>query len=349
MQRTEVARQLTAEPRRSRMVKVTFQPESGRLAGAPFGDSARAADAAQATTRRAVAERKGDVAPRPNSPSLVSFQDVGQVFPSQGESGKARGDEFVALEDINLEIPAGQFVALVGASGCGKTTLLNMLAGLVKPTKGGILLDGKAPRLGNLDIGYMFARDALLPWRTARKNVEMPLEIRGWSRANRRERAREMLDLVGLKGREGQYRLQLSQGMRQRVSLARTLASDPSILLMDEPFAALDARTKLTLQAEFLRIWEQYRGGDKQKTVLFVTHDLQEATLLADRVIVMLPNPGRIAEDRQLDLPRPRAEDLGELQFTDEFKNVTHSLFERLEGAIGTAPRRTAPAESRAE
>ena len=275
----------------------------------------------------------------PARPNLVTFSNVRQVFHGQrvrGAAAQGQETEVVALDGINLEIQAGQFVALVGASGCGKTTLLNMLAGLVKPTEGTIDLAGAAPKLPNMDIGYMFARDALLPWRTARKNVELPLEMRGWDRKARRDRAREMLDLVGLKGRENQFRLQLSQGMQQRVALARTLAADPSILLMDEPFAALDARTKLTLQAEFLRIWEQHKGGDKQKTVLFVTHDLHEATLLADRVVIMLPNPGRIAEDRFLDLPRPRAEQLGELQFTDEFKNVTHSLFERLEGAIST-------------
>jgi NitT/TauT family transport system ATP-binding protein len=275
----------------------------------------------------------------PARPNLVTFTDVRQVFHSQrrrGNAGEGQETEVVALDNINLEIQEGQFVALVGASGCGKTTLLNMLAGLVKPTEGTIDLAGAAPKLPNMDIGYMFARDALLPWRTARKNIELPLEMRGWDRKARRDRAREMLELVGLKGRENQFRMQLSQGMRQRVALARTLAADPSILLMDEPFAALDARTKLTLQAEFLRIWEQYKGGDKQKTVLFVTHDLHEATLLADRVVIMLPNPGRIAEDRYLDLPRPRAEQLGELQFTDEFKDVTHSLFERLEGAIST-------------
>ena len=276
-------------------------------------------------------------APAARPAPLISFRDVRQVFrlSGKGDGSAARNRELVALQDVNVDIQAGQFVALVGASGCGKTTMLNMLAGLVEPTHGEVLLDGRAPRLPNMDIGYMFARDALLPWRTARKNVELPLETRGWGRRERRERAEEMLELVGLKGRESQYRLQLSQGMRQRVALARTLAPDPSLLLMDEPFAALDARTKLTLQAEFLRIWEHNQTGDRRKTVIFVTHDLQEAVLLADRVIVMLPHPGRIAEDRVIDLPRPRAELLGELQFTKEFQDTTHGLFERLEGAIG--------------
>ncbi|WP_222623295.1 ABC transporter ATP-binding protein [Streptomyces armeniacus] len=266
-----------------------------------------------------------------------------QLRGKRAERGSAAGArEVVALQGVSAEISAGQFVALVGASGCGKTTMLNMLAGLVQPTSGEVTLLGRAPELPNMDIGYMFARDALLPWRSARKNVELPLETRGWAPAKRRERAREMLDLVGLSGRESQYRLQLSQGMRQRAALARTLAPDPSILLMDEPFAALDARTKLTLQAEFLRIWEQHQGSDTRKTVIFVTHDLQEAVLLADRVIVMLPNPGRIADDGVVDLPRPRAEDLGEIQFSDEFKRIHHDLFERLEGAIGDRPPRGA-------
>lgn len=264
-------------------------------------------------------------------PNLIEFSGVGQTFRIKDGSSKAA--EFVALEEVNLTIPRGQFVALVGASGCGKTTLLNMVAGLIEPSRGQIDLAGAAPKVPNLDIGYMFARDALLPWRTAQRNVELPLETRGWDRAKRKERAREMLELVGLKGRESQFRLQLSQGMRQRVGLARTLAADPSLLLMDEPFAALDARTKLTLQAEFLRIWEK-PAPEERKTVIFVTHDLQEAVLLADRVIVMLPNPGRVAQDKLVDLPRPRAEDLGEMIFDKDFRAITHELFECLEGAI---------------
>jgi NitT/TauT family transport system ATP-binding protein len=268
----------------------------------------------------------------------ISINDVRQVFrlrtERNAEGGSGTSRELVALDDINLTIPDGQFVALVGASGCGKTTLLNMMAGLIAPTDGAIEVGGRRPALPNPDIGYMFARDALLPWRTAQRNVELPLETRGQTRSQRSARAREMLEMVGLQGRERQFRLQLSQGMRQRVALARTLASDPSLLLMDEPFAALDARTKLTMQMEFLRIWERHQGSDKRKTVVFVTHDLQEAVLLADRVVVMLPNPGRIAEDRIIDLPRPRAEQLGELLYTDAFKAIAHELFECLEGAI---------------
>ena len=271
------------------------------------------------------------------TPPYISLNGIGQVFKLRSqtaEGGRAtRTEDLVALESIDLDIPQGQFVALVGASGCGKTTLLNMVAGLVTPTHGSITVGGTPPTVPDLHTGYMFARDALLPWRTAQRNVELPLETRGQGRRERAKRAREMLEMVGLQGRERQYRLQLSQGMRQRVALARTLAADPSLLLMDEPFAALDARTKLTMQMEFLRIWER-QDQEQRKTVLFVTHDLQEAVLLADRVVVMLPNPGRIAQDRVVDLPRPRSEDLGEILYTDEFKQVAHELFECLEGAI---------------
>ena len=273
----------------------------------------------------------------PAATDVIRFDDIQQVFPLRKVKDAADDAprHVVALDRVSLEIPHGQFVALVGASGCGKTTLLNMVAGLVAPTAGSVRIGGEAPRVPNMKIGYMFARDALLPWRSAQRNVELPLETRGWARDRRRERAMEMLELVGLGGRRGQYRIQLSQGMRQRVALARTLAPEPDILLMDEPFAALDARTKLTLQSEFLRIWENPPGGAPRKTVIFVTHDLQEAVLLADRVIVMLPNPGRVAEDKLIELPRPRAEQLDELIFSDEFGHVSHGLFERLEGAIG--------------
>ena len=282
-------------------------------------------------------------------PAYVKFEGVRQEFMMPRSKGGGTGEvvdrKVLALDDVDLEIPTGQFVALVGASGCGKTTLLNMVAGLIRPTRGTVKVGGASPSLGSLDVGYMFARDALLPWRSARRNVELPLEVRKWDRAKRRERALEMLDLVGLRQKESQYRLQLSQGMRQRVALARTLAADPSILLMDEPFAALDARTKLVLQAEFLRIWEKQRAKGSEKTVIFVTHDLQEAVLLADRVVVMLPNPGRVAADLLVDIERPRAEHLGEVMYTQEFRDITHVLFEKLEGAIATP--NAAPTEER--
>ena len=259
--------------------------------------------------------------------SSITVHGVRQVF----------GNGVEALKRVDLTVPSGQFVALVGASGCGKTTLLNMIAGLIQPTEGEVRIAGQVPVLPNLDVGYMFARDALLSWRRADKNVELPLEVRGWPKAQRRERSHQLLKTVGLEGREKHFRLQLSQGMRQRVAIARTLAADPPILLMDEPFAALDARTKLALQSEFLRLWEGTGEGAQRKTVVFVTHDLTEAALLADRVIVMLPHPGRVAEDRIIELPRPRADVLGDVMFSPDFQAITREMFEKLEGAFVAA------------
>jgi NitT/TauT family transport system ATP-binding protein len=250
------------------------------------------------------------------------------------EFDNGKDEPFQALDRTDLEIPGGQFVALVGASGCGKTTLLNLIAGLIRPTSGTVEVDGLPAECPNPDVGYMYARDALLPWRTAQRNVELVLEGRkGYTRAQRAARAHEMLELVGLGKFTRNYRSQLSQGMRQRAAIARTLAPDPGILLMDEPFAALDARTKLSVQAEFLGIWEN-APADARKTVIFVTHDLQEAVLLADRVVVMLPSPGRIASDVMVDLPRPRAEHLSDVIFDESFRTQYQALFDRLEGAM---------------
>lgn len=264
----------------------------------------------------------------------IVLTDVEKRFVLRSEGG-SDDREFIAVTDVDVEIEAGQFLSLVGTSGCGKTTLLNMVAGLVTPSSGTVTVFGGPPRLPNTELAYMFARDALLPWRTAQANVEFPLEARGWSRSSRGARAREMLELVGLAGRERQYPLEMSQGMRQRVAIARTLAPDPRILLMDEPFAAVDARTRLSLQREFLSILEADAAENHTKrTVLFVTHDLEEAALLADRVITMLPNPGRVAMDLEVNLPRPRAHQLNEILFTDEFAAIKAKLFYALEGAI---------------
>ncbi|MFF0814967.1 ABC transporter ATP-binding protein [Rhodococcus sp. NPDC003318] len=269
---------------------------------------------------------------------ILSFEHISQVYGGTGGT-----DRFVALDDVSFEVPAGQFIAIVGASGCGKTTLLNMAAGLAEPTGGTVLLSGKTPKSPNYDLGYMFARDSLLPWRSARKNVALPLEARGVPAAKRKARADEMLALVGLAGKEKQFPSQLSQGMRQRVAIARTMASDPSTLLMDEPFAALDARTRLHMQGEFLKIWENDvdENGRTRRTVFLVTHDLQEATVLADRVIVMLPSPGRIATDMLIDLPRPRAHLIDEIIFTERFRELQHELFTQLEGAVSHGASRT--------
>jgi NitT/TauT family transport system ATP-binding protein len=207
------------------------------------------------------------------------------------------------LTGVSLDVGKGQLVALVGASGCGKTTLLDLVAGLVGPSSGDAAVFGEPPRVGRKDVGYMFARDSLLPWRTARGNVELGLEVQGWGRRARREVAVRLLDRVDLSSALGLYPSELSQGMRQRVALARTLATDPALLLMDEPFAALDAQTRASVRSVFLSIWDDELD---RKTVLFVTHDLAEALLVADRVVSIAG--GRVRTDVEVPWSRPRDE-----------------------------------------
>ncbi len=249
--------------------------------------------------------------------AAVNVRSVTHWFPT------ADGPQ-LALRGIDLEVPAGQFVCLVGPSGCGKTTLLNIISGQIANELGTVeLIDQNRQKMPKNSIGYMFARDALIPWRSLRRNVEFGLELRNVKRAVRRARAAEMLDLVGLPNKGELYPRQLSHGMRQRASLARTLSIDPELLLVDEPFGALDAQTKMRLQKEFLGIWERTR-----KTVVFVTHDLNEACLLADRIVVM--RDGRIAKDLLIDFPRPR--DLDSLRFEPKFQELVKSLWSLISG-----------------
>jgi NitT/TauT family transport system ATP-binding protein len=229
--------------------------------------------------------------PRPR----IAVENLSHVFEIDGHAVRV-------LADVTLDVAEGEFLAIVGPSGCGKSTLLNVVSGLLAPATGRVSIDGAPVQGLNPRIGYMFARDALLPWRTSLANVAFGPELRGEPAGRREARARDLLRLAGLAGFEGSYPSQLSQGMRQRVSLARTLATDPDILLMDEPFGALDAQTKLVLEEEFLRIWERDR-----KTVIFVTHDLFEAIAMADRVVVFSARPGRIKSVVAIDLPRPRS------------------------------------------
>ena len=208
-----------------------------------------------------------------------------------------------ALQDIDLEIEPGEFVSLIGPSGCGKSTLLRIVGDLIQPSAGAVLVNGKTAHRARLDhdYGIVFQDAVLYDWRTVARNVSLPLELLGWSRTQRKERVEEMLDLVELRGFESSRPWQLSGGMQQRVSIARALSFDPTLLLMDEPFGALDEMTRERLNLELLRIWE--KAGS---TVIFVTHSIPEAVFLSTRVIVMSARPGRIAEIVHVDLPQPR-------------------------------------------
>ena len=204
-----------------------------------------------------------------------------------------------ALVDVSLEVREGEFLVLVGASGSGKTTALNVFAGLADPSAGTASIAGENPAAGRRHLGYMFARDALLPWRTAQQNIEFGMELRGVDAKTRRERARLLLGTVQLSPYADNYPGQLSQGQRQRVALARTWALSPDLLLMDEPFSALDAQTREALQGEFLRLW-----ASEKKSIIFVTHDLNEAVTLADRIVVF--SKGEIVQEFTVPIARPR-------------------------------------------
>src|SRR6059058_3812041 len=224
--------------------------------------------------------------------SVVQIKDVTKRF-----------EETTALQGIDLEIEPGEFVSLIGPSGCGKSTLLRIIGDLVEPTSGTAVVNGKTARQArqNRDYGIVFQDAVLYDWRTVAKNVALPLELAGWDREQRARRVEEMLDLVELRGFGDHQPWQLSGGMQQRVSIARALSFEPALLLMDEPFGALDEMTRERLNAELLRIWEA-----SGSTVVFVTHSIAEAVFLSTRVVVMSPRPGRISRTIAIDLPQPR-------------------------------------------
>jgi NitT/TauT family transport system ATP-binding protein len=217
----------------------------------------------------------------------------------------------LALDGVSLSIGQGEFVAIVGPSGCGKSTLLRIIGGLLVPSEGSVRLDGSPLSSPRRQVGYVFQKINLMPWRTVLRNVTLPLEIAGRPAAQAAERARELLLLVGLSGFEDAYPRQLSGGMAQRVAIARALVGDPEVLLLDEPFGSLDALSREQMNLELLRIWQARRV-----TAVMVTHDLQEAIFLADRVLVMSPRPGRIRAEVPVDLPRPR---VLEVMYTEFF------------------------------
>jgi NitT/TauT family transport system ATP-binding protein len=268
----------------------------------------------------------------------ISLRRVGKVFGT-------RGAQVNALTDISLDVHSGQFLVLVGPSGCGKSTLLDLVAGLTRPTSGEILLDGRPVTGPGLDRGVVFQQYALFPWRTAQSNVEFGLEGKGIPRRQRRERARHFLDLVGLASCAERYPHELSGGMKQRVAIARSLAFDPDVLLMDEPFAALDAQTRDSLQDELLRIWQQ-----TGKTIVFITHGIDEAVYLGQQVAVMTSRPGRIKQIVDIALgSRTTTEDLRSDPGFARYRHEIWSLMRDEVHAAQTQERETVRAANRKE
>lgn len=258
---------------------------------------------------------------------MIRIDAVSEVYQTRGL------DPVHALERISLDIIDDEFVALVGPSGCGKSTLLKIVAGLVPPTQGSIHIDGTVVAGPRKDVGIVFQAPVLLNWRDVLGNIVFPIEILGLDKRTYRDVALDLIRLVGLAGFEDKHPRQLSGGMQQRVAICRALIHDPAILLMDEPFGALDALTREEMSLELLRIWEERR-----KTILFVTHSISEAVLLADRVVVMSPRPGRIARTIEVRLPRPRTM---AMERSEEFRDHADEIRSLIFGSRGSdaAPR----------
>ncbi len=252
---------------------------------------------------------------------FLSIQQVGKRFFS-------RGTLVHAMSEVNLDVDEGEFVTIVGPSGCGKSTLLNILAGLYPPSSGAVFFRGKLNLGLNPEIGYVTQQDNLLPWRTLRKNVLLPLEFRGKSFSNGvADRVQFLIDKVGLSGFENHYPHELSGGMRQRVNIIRTLVCNPGVILMDEPFGPLDAQTRLTLQNQLLQLWREER-----KTIVFITHDLTEAIALADRVVVMTGRPGTIKSVTSVTIPRPR--DVYHIHDSHDYREIYDKLWKELRDEV---------------
>ncbi len=268
--------------------------------------------------------RQLDRAAESTPDARVVFDDVSIEYASPGQP------PVLAVERANLSVGASEFVSIVGPSGCGKSTLLKSAIGLLAPSGGQIRLDGQPLTGIPRQVGMMFQSDTLLPWATARQNVTLALQLAGVSKDRRRARAEELLRLVGLQDFMDRHPAALSGGMRKRVQLARLLAFDADILLMDEPFGALDAQTKIVLGRQFLKIWQSLR-----KSVLFVTHDLEEAIALSDRVVVMSRRPGRIKALHVIDLPRPR--DFYEIRLGEDFHRLHRAVWADLAAEVDDA------------
>ncbi len=265
--------------------------------------------------------------------SKIVARGVRMDYTVRNDAGQT--EEVAVLRDFDLDIRDGEFLSVLGPSGCGKSTFLSILAGLTERTGGNIRIDGHALAGINPHQGVVFQGYALFPWRTVLENIEVGLEIRGVPKAERRRIAQEHLELVGLTGAGARYPHEISGGMKQRVAIARSLAYKPDVLLMDEPFAALDAQTREILQGELLRIWEQYR-----KTIVFITHSLDEAIFLSDRIAVMTRRPGTVKQILEVSLPRPR---LPELRNSEAFVALRQQAWDILKDEVQFANPSTTP------
>ncbi|MBY3580599.1 ABC transporter ATP-binding protein [Rhizobium bangladeshense] len=235
---------------------------------------------------------------------------------------------YVAVQDVNLSVSDGEFLAIVGPTGCGKSTILNAIAGLLKPASGTVFIDGQPVRGVRNDIGYLFQQDALLPWKTAIENVELGPMFKGVGAADRREQSMRWLAKVGLKGFEHRYPHQLSGGQRKRVQMAQALITGPKVILMDEPFSALDIHTRHLMQNELLRLWQEER-----RAVVMITHDLEEAIALGDRVVVLAAGPrSRVIDSFPVGLERPR--DVAEIKLDPRFLDLYRNIWSSLRGEV---------------
>src|SRR5262245_29788511 len=278
-------------------------------------------------------EAAGTIASATRAPAqpIIDVAHLEKIFVT------VRNEHVHALHDISLAVREREFVTVVGPSGCGKTTLLKILAGLVPATAGTVSVDGRPVAAPRRDIGIVFQNPVLLPWRTVMENVLLPAEVQGIPLAEARRRARDLLNMVGLAEFEDKYPMELSGGMQQRAAISRALVSDPRLLLMDEPFGALDAMTREQMNLDLQRIWRE-----SGKTVLLITHSIPEAVFLGDRVVVMTPRPGRIARIVEVPMPRPRPIDaMGEPVFGQLTSEIRRLLYGH--GATDGAPSAVTP------
>ena len=255
--------------------------------------------------------------------SLLSIEGLNKEF-------NVRGKKVLALDAVNLTVDEGEFVTVVGPSGCGKSTLLNLVVGLLQVNSGRILFRNRPVNGINPEIGYVTQKDNLLPWRTLIQNVQIALEIRSVEQSERRRRAEELIERVGLNGFEDHYPHELSGGMRQRANIIRTLIYDPELILMDEPFGPLDAQTRIVLQDQLLKLWSATK-----KTIIFITHDLVEAIALADRVVVLTSRPGKIKYTANVPISRPR--DVFQIHESEGFRTTYERLWQELRPEVKMA------------